>query len=124
MSWIKIELGQEVPEHDWPEAGGADEDDLLPLLHADRVAQPLLRPEGLVQLLQSRDQVKDGRDDEEDDEDFAEPGDGVVAAVAHGTHGDHDEPECVEVVQVDIHSQHVVNSAYPGVGERVRREKS
>ena len=114
MGRIGVKLCQEIPQHYWLQMDGADEDELIAgLLEADGAIELLLDLERLIQLLQTRDQVQDGRHDEEDDHCLAWPGYGEDIAIAHRAHGDHDEPPSVEEVSVDVVTEDMVDHAHP-----------
>lgn len=120
MCWVGIKLCQEVPQHDGLQARGADEDELPPgLLDADGVVEFPLDLEGLVDLLQARDEVDEGGDYEHDEHKLPRPGDGEVVAVTHSAHGDDDEPVGVKEVDLDVVAEDVVDDTNPvcvGVG--------
>lgn len=106
---VRVELGQEIPEHNGLQMRGADENKLLPcLLETDRAGKPLLDAEGLVELFQPWDQVKDGSDDEDDDKCLARPGYGGEIPISNRAHGHHDEPECVKEINLDVIAEDVV----------------
>lgn len=116
MCVVGIKLSQEISEHNRFQVGRADQNEFFSrLLDTDWIAQLLLCSKCLVQLLQPWDEVKDGRDNEQNDQEFPWPRNGRVVTISHGAHGDHNEPQGVEVIQLDVATQHMMDHTHPAV---------